>query len=214
MDEINKALEGELSEDQLKEFESKLSEEGKKLFQEAQAFKAKRQDEESKGKNLTDTNTQLETKQKELQDKIKADEETLNSLKQSTSQFRDEQIGKAQKKFFEEYKISEEDQAKYLDTFKKLDSGKIDPDLIFQDFVGVYAFLNKDSLLNAEEMRKKQEASATAINASEAGGQQTPPEGEAKKDFSEDVLAYAKRANISPEDAQRQVTEGMVRKYQ
>ncbi len=204
-DVIKKLSDGQLSDDEVKVLESKLSEEGKKLLKEALAFTTKRQDEATKAE-------QFANKVKELQAQIQSEEEKLGKMKSEGTQFRQEQVDKARDKFFSEYKIPVEKQAEYLEKFKALDSGKVDSDLIYQDFVGVYAFLNKDALLDAEKQRIEAERVAAEEAAKAAGndGGSGGGGGETPK-FSETTQKLSKDAGIPVEAADKIVKEGMTR---
>lgn len=205
---ITKLRNGELNETEVKEFEGKLSEEGKKLLKEALAFTTKRQDEEGKVR-------EKEAKVFELDTLIKQEEEKLSKTKDQGAQFRQEQVDKARDKFFKEYNVPAEKQAEYLEKFKALDTGKVDSDLIYQDFVGVHAFLNKDTLLKAqqdqiESQRIADEELARQANGGQGGGghQDAPPK------YSKEATELAKKAGITEESANRQITEGMERKLE
>lgn len=203
---ITKLRNGEISETEAKEFESKLSETGKGLLKEALAFVTKRQDEGTKAADL-------EKKTAELAENIRTEEEKLSKMKDQGAQFRQEQVQKAKDKFFAEYKIPAEQQAQYDDKFKALDSGKVDSDLIYNDFVGIYAFLNKDTLLEAKkkEVDMQRQADDEAARAAGAGNGSGGPE-DKKPKFSEAVSTLAKTAGISEEAANRQINgEGMGR---
>lgn len=204
-DVIKKLSEGQLSDDEVKVLENKLSDEGKKLLKEALAFTTKRQDEATKAE-------QFANKVKELQTQIQSEEEKLGKMKNEGTQFRQEQVDKARDKFFTEYKIPAEKQNEYLEKFKALDSGKVDSDLIYQDFVGVYAFLNKDTLLDAEKQRIEsqriadEEAARGAGNGGGSGGG-----GDESPKFSESTQKLAKDAGIPVEAADKIAKEGMTR---
>lgn len=201
---ITKLRNGEVTESEIKEFESKLSEEGKKLLKEALAFTTKRQDESNKA-------SELEKKTAELAENIRQEEEKLSQMKSQGLQFRQEQVDKAKAKFFAEYKIPVEKQAEYEAKFKSLDSGKVDSDLIYQDFVGVYAFLNKDTLLKTEQDRIKMEQQAEEEAARAAGGGGSGGPGNEPPKFSKEATELAKKAGITEEAADRTVKQGMTR---
>jgi len=162
MDEdIKKALDGELDDQGLKDLESKLSDEGKRILKEALAFKAKKRDEEEKAKKASEIADAEEKRVADLKAEADRIENELSHSKEQMSQFRQEQILKAKNKFFSDYNIPAEQQEEYSKKFERFDSGKVDPDLIYDDFVSVYAALNKDALLKSqkdiEEMKKNAE---------------------------------------------------------
>jgi len=201
---LDKLSKGELGESEVKEFEGKLSEEGKKLLREALAFTTKRQDELGKSQ-------QLETKVKELQASVIAEEAKISQMKSEGTQFRQEQVDKARTKFFTDYNIPVEKQTEYEEKFKALDSGKVDSELVYQDFVGVYAFLNKDTLLKADSEKRDMERKAAEEAARGAGGGGNPPAGDPPKTHSDVAMKLAKDAGITPEAATRIEKEGMTR---
>lgn len=130
-------------------------------------------------------------------------------------QFREEQKGKAIKKFVDDFGLSEGEQEKILAQFEKMDSGKMDADNIYDDLVGVYAFLNRDTLVKADQERKAREAAAEAEAAQAAGGPGgAPNDGNKPPKYSEAAQNLAKQANISEEAAERQLTQGTKRVFQ
>lgn len=212
MDEnITKALNGELDEKGLQDLEASLSDEGKRLLKEALAFKAKKKDDEEKARKAEAEAKAEAEKLEAIRKEIASESEKLESTKKETSQFRQEQILKAKTKFFAEYKIPAEEQEKYTQTFEKFDSNKVDPDLIFDDFVSVYAALNKDSLLKAQKEAEELKKNADLHNAGEAGSHSTPPAGQEPPKFSEAAMELSKKAGISPEAADKQLKQGMSR---
>lgn len=133
-----------------------------------------------------------------------------------TKQFRNEQKEKAVRKFKSEFGISDEEwETKYRSEFESKDSGKMDADNIYDDIVGVYAFVNKDKLVQADKERQAREAAAAAETAQSAGGPQgAPNDGNEPPKYSEAAQSLAKQAGISEEAAERQITQGTKRVYQ
>lgn len=131
------------------------------------------------------------------------------------TKFREEQKQKAFKKFQSDFGLSEEEAERINTQFEKMDSGKMDADNIYEDYVGVYAFLNKDKLVQADKERKAREAAAAAETAKGAGGAQgTPKDGNEPPKYSEAAISLAKRAGISEEAAERQLADGTKRVFQ
>jgi len=135
---------------------------------------------------------------------------------ETMSKFRDEQKDKAIARFNEQFKDAPEEQRKeVLAHFSTIDSGKVDADNIYNEIIGAYAFVNKDSLLEAGAEKAKREAEAaaeTAADAARAGGE--PNNGNQPPKFSPAVTDLAKRANISEEAAQKVATQGTSRVHQ
>ncbi len=205
-DDVTKLLNGELDEKGMTELTSKLSEEGKKALSEAIGLRKER----TSVQTATEAEKQkLEQVQKELKDA----EEKLNSTKQSTNQFREEQIGKAKVKFFEDFKVPPEKQAEYESTFKGIDSGKIDPELIYKDFVKVHGALNAEDLLKSQKSQEEMKRQADEETARAAGAFPANPPSKEPQKFSDEAVKLAKDANITPEAAERQIKGGMKRSY-
>ena len=174
-------------------------------------------------------NTQLTDAEKAAEDTaIKAAEEAATKAKaddaggvppakdETMSKFRDEQKDKAIARFNEQFKDAPEEQRKeVLAHFSTIDSGKVDADNIYNEIIGAYAFVNKDSLLEAGAEKAKREAEAaaeTAADAARAGGE--PNNGNQPPKFSPAVQDLAKRAGISDEAAQKVATQGTSRVHQ
>lgn len=203
-DFVKKVLDGEVSEDELKAFTDKLSEEGKTILAQSLAFRDKRKDEEGK------FNTEEERRTKAKAD-ADAEEARLNQLRGENSQFRTEQISKAKAKFFADYKIAPEQQAQYDDEFKKLDSGKIDPDFIYKDLERTHVALNSDTYLESERKQRQMERNAEEFNQGGAGSHSHAPGGNEPPKFSETAKQIARESDISEEAAAKIEKEGMVR---
>lgn len=199
-EDVTKLLNGELEDSKVSELTAKLSDEAKKSLSEAVALRKERN---SVAESLK---ADKEAKEK-ITAELKEAEERFNSLKKNTSQFRQEQIDKAKQKFFSDKGIKPEQQGEYTELFGKLDSGKVDPELIYKDLVRVHAALNADKVEEAEALRKQ--AELATLNA--AGRQQTITPGKETPKYSDEVVKYAREAGISEEAAQRQLTSGMKR---
>lgn len=131
------------------------------------------------------------------------------------TKFREEQKGKAIKKFVTEFGVSDEEKTKILDQFEKMDSGKMDAENIYDDLVGVYAFLNRDTLVQADKERQARQAAAEEETQNAAGGAAgAPNDGNKPPKYSEAAQSLAKQANISEEAAERQIAQGTRRVFQ
>ena len=205
-DDVIKALQG-LDETGLAEVGQKLSEAGRKSLAEAVALRKER----TSVQEATDAEkSKLEAIKKELQETA----DKLDSTKKATSQFRDEQIGKAKTKFFNDFKISPEKQAEYEATFKGLDSGKVDSDLIYKDFIRAHGAINADTLLGSDKTLEDQKEQARLAAIAAAGRSEGAPPGKEPKKFSDEAENLAKNAGISPEAAEKQIKGGMKRVHE
>lgn len=189
-EEITKAIvEGTLSPETIAALESKLSEAGKEELKKAQAFATKRRDEESKAK--------------------KSEGEPVTAKADDTGiRFRNEQVEIAKGKFFAQFGIPAEKQGEYEETFKRLDSGKVSAELIIEDLKGVHAFLNRDSLLTAQEQQRQMEANAAAANAAAAGPSGSAPSTTKREEHSDEAVALSKEAGVDVTKAEEVLARG------
>lgn len=196
-DEINKIVEGQASEEEVKELEAKLSEAGKKELREVLALKEQRKAEEARLATAKQT----------------ADEEDgkAKAARESQTQLRTEQISKAKESFFTEYSIPEADRSEYEELFTKVDSGKMDPDLIKQDFIKAYAAKNADVLLKSHQEKLEMEKRAAEANAQGAGSHSSKPGDMEPPKYSDEVKKIAETSNIPVEAADKIAKEGMHR---
>lgn len=137
---------------------------------------------------------------------------TLEQTKSQVTQFRQEQVEKAKAKFFSSFGVSDEDKPKIEEKFAKLDSGKVDADLIFSDFVSSYAAANPQAYLDNKTRIEKMDADAKAAILSAASGHQSPPAGGDKPKFDEKTRKVAEEAGITPEAADTVLKQGMTRR--
>lgn len=196
-DEINKIVEGEATEEQVKEIEAKLSDAGKKQLREVLALKAQRKAEEAR-----------------LAEIKKSSEEEANKAKaarDSQTQLRQEQISKAKESFFTEYSIPEADRSEYEELFTKVDSGKMDPELIKKDFIKAYAAKNADALLKSRQDVLEMERKAAEANAAGAGSHSSKPGDMEPPKYSDEVKKIAETSGITVEAADKIAKEGMHR---
>lgn len=152
-------------------------------------------------------------KAEQIISEAKAAEESLKASRGEITQFRQEQIGKAKEKFFTTFNaIPEEDKPKVEEMFKRLDSGKVDADLIFKDFVSSYAAVNPDGYITATKKLSDMEKNAAAANAAGAEPSSSAPGSDKNKKFDEKTVKVATEAGITPEAADTVLKQGMTRK--
>lgn len=207
--DINKIVDGDLTEDQIKEVEAKLSETSRTQLRELLAIKSQRRAEEERLQKAQDENkAAAEAAQKNREE----EEARIAAARKSADQFRLEQILKAETKFFNDYKIPVEEQTTIRDLFHKLDSGKVDPDFIYQDFISAFAARNSGQLLEAQKIKldmERQAAEAEAQGAAGTGGGGSGDPNPSK--FSKETQELAKKSNIPLEAADKIAKEGMHR---
>lgn len=145
-----------------------------------------------------------------------AERKAQEGNKGQSEQFRKEQVDKAASRLFTQFSIPEDKRQSILETFKKIDSGKIDSDLIFNDLKIAYAASNADTLIDAETKVKEGVANAARHNAGAAFSQnfQPTPDG---KEYSKEAKALVteglkKGIVIKIEDAERIAKQGFDRK--
>lgn len=132
------------------------------------------------------------------------------------SQFRKEQVDKAKNRFKDAFSHLEAEKInEVFAQFEHVDSGKVDADNIYQDLIGAYAFINRDSLVAAETEKRQREANAEEdrIEGARSNGG-SPKDGNQPEKVKQAVKQVAKAAGISEEAAQKVVTEGNTRTYQ
>ena len=194
-EEITKAiLEGQLTPETLTALENSLSEAGKAELKKAQAFVAKRRDEEAKLG----------------QPSQKKDDQGEGNGADTTARFREETIQSAKSRLFSEFAVPSERQAEYDEAFKRLDSGKMTLENIYEDFKGVHAFLNRDTLLTAKQEQERMEAEAASRAAASAGSPGGSPSGQQTHD-EKVVEKFAQENGVPVDVAKRVLTEGTTR---
>lgn len=184
-------------------------------------------DEEGKSDDLGQlTPEQLAEKKTKTIEEIKAlrqEKQRVKTLAETTQQefskkFREEQIGKAKQRFYSEFSDLDEQSKKAVDEeFVRTDSGKIDAENIYQDYVGAYAKLNAPSLIEAKKEKEKLEKNAAEYNAQMASsmGSGQPTEG---KTYSQEAYDIVKKAvqeglRLTLDEAERVVKQGLTRKF-
>ncbi len=160
----------------------------------------------------------LRAEAKRLEDKKKE----LEGDKNTVSQFRSEQVQKAKARLLSDPKfpLTDAEKVSFDELFAKLDSGKVDADLIFQDLTRTYAALKSDSLISAgqrvTEMEKNAaEFSAQGANATGGGLSQADVEKyspEARTLYLDWQRAGFKGKAFTLDAATKQLTQGNRRK--
>jgi hypothetical protein len=210
-DFVTKVLEGSVSDEEINTFKEKLSEDGKSVLNQALAFRDKRKDEENKANEAAGKATTEEQRLAKAKADADAEEARLAALRSEGTQFRQEQISKAKARFFTEYGIAPENQAQYDTEFTKLDSGKMDPDLIFKDLERTHVALNSDTYLESERKQREMQRNAETYNAGGAGSQTHAPSGQEPPKFSQLAEKIAQDSEISVEAAAKIEKEGYSR---
>ena len=120
----------------------------------------------TKREELTAITKEKERRQAQLDNPPKDTKKDTEVL----TQFREEQVLKAKQKFFSDPKFSlnEQEKTELEETFKRLDSGKVDADLIFNDLKKAFAFIKSDSLLTAGDKLKEFEKNAVMFGVQSA----------------------------------------------
>ena len=194
-EEITKAIiDGTLSEDLIKSLETKLSDAGKEELKKAQAFAAKRRDEEDKAKKAEETR--------------KSSEENLNQTNGMVQKFRDEQINSAKTKFFDTYGIPVEQRAAYDEAFKTSDKGSMTSETIYGELENIHLILNKDTYVSAYQKQQNMQKAAQDHKEGSAGSYSAQPSGETPPEHSEEATNLAAEAGVSVQTAERVLRDG------
>lgn len=189
-EQFDKILSGEATLDQLEETQ---------VPEYYKYVKDKADEEQSRVAGLREARRSLEGKAEETTEKKKAEDEEM-------SQFRKEQVEKARRKLVEQFGLTEEEEQTVMSTFSRLDSKRVDADLIFEDMQSALAASQAKNFVSLykddKEARKKAEAEIAAQMAGGAGAGQSQ---ESKVDPK--VKAFADEKGLSVEDAQK-ILEG------
>lgn len=131
------------------------------------------------------------------------------------AQFRSEQVEKAKNKLYSTVKLTDEEKTQVEEKFKRLDTGKLDSEFIYQDYVAAVAAVNAPKYLELTSEKDRNEAEAKAELERQAASGEAPPADPDKdgKKYSDEAYALAKKAGITPEEANRQLSSGMTRTY-
>lgn len=202
--DVEKIVGGELSHEDIEKLDKELTEE-----QKAEVVQKATGDFKETLKSLSalrKEKNRIETKTKELDEKAK-------TVDDKVSQFRNEQVQKAKDRFKTEFGLTDEEFSKVEETFKRTDEGHVDADFVFDNLKRTYAYLNPDTLLKAKSEQDRMAKNANNANASEAGSHSAKPsDGQEIKKFSDAAVSLAKQAGITPEQAEKQISQGMSRK--
>jgi hypothetical protein len=126
------------------------------------------------------------------------------------AKFREEQLLKAEIKFKHDFKLSDDEFTQIKDQFGRVDSGRIDADLIYKDFVGAYAFVNSEALIATQQKQSEMQQGATQATIAAAGTfSGDPASGQGTKEYSPEVKALAEQAGIPVEVAAQYLDEGI-----
>lgn len=128
-------------------------------------------------------------------------------------QFRDEQIIKAKNRLYSNVTLSDEEKTKVEEKFSKLDSGKLDSDLIYEDLLSAVAAANPQKFISLSKEKEEAERAAQEELARQAGGSSSGGGSSEPKKYSDEVVRLSKEANIDLEAAKRQVEQGTKRVY-
>lgn len=222
---LEKTLKGELSGDALQAEVEKLDVEGQTTLKKLAADSAKTSLAEATGlRKERDRANDLKTQaEKEAEEAAKKAEDVKKAAEaggekppakdETMSQFRKEQKDKAIARLQSERQLTNEQTAQVVEHFNKIDSGLVDADNIYNELLGAYAFINRDTLLTADAEKRKREQTAAEAEAEAAGGAKGEPSGSNPPKFSEAVVDLSKRASITPEAAQKIATEGTKRVF-
>ena len=141
--------------------------------------------------------------------------EDLEKDKNEVTQFRREQIMKAKEKFLTTFPDAKDKIDLIDEKFARLDSGKIDSDFIYSDFVSAYAASDPDGYLTARQKAADLKKGAENFNAGSAGySSSKPADGSDQKKFDEKTTQVAKEAGISEEAAEKVLKQGLTRRYE
>jgi len=164
--------------------------------------------------------------EQERADKAKADaeaeEERLRKIREGNQpkldpamqQFRSEQVFKAKTKLLSSVKLTDEEMRVVEEKFSRLDTGKLDADLIYVDYVSAVAAANPEKylMLTNKQQAAEQAAAEEEQRQAASGGGSSGGGGDDKK-YSDEVKKLSKDAGISLEAAQKQITQGNKRVY-
>lgn len=131
------------------------------------------------------------------------------------AQFRTEQVEQAKTKLFSntKFNLSQEEKALVEEKFKRLDSGKVDKELIYNDFLEAYAAVRSSKLISDSEKSFEFEKNAAQFNAAGAGGTSgmSSPDDAKYSQAAKDLFREFQKAGImdkSIDDCQKIVSKG------
>lgn len=157
-DIVEKALKGESYEDDIKDFDdAKVIELNVAL---KDAFKTEADTELGRVTALRAEKRRLEGNPPEKKEVV------------AQSQLREENITIAKEEFFADakFKLTDDEKVQFEAEFKKLDTGKMSPKLIFADLKKAYASVKSESLLENQDKMTEYEKNAATFMADQGGG--------------------------------------------
>lgn len=167
-------------------------------------------------KNTLSQMTALRKEKNRVESKIEEKPETPPEPQPNPMDaFRQEQLLKAKEKFRKDYGLDDTQMAGIEEQFGRVDSGKIDADLIYRDLVGTYALVNSDSLLESRNQVQKMKDGAANATMNAAGSVSSDPgAGNTKIEYSAEATTLAEQAGIPVEAADKYLKEGLSQRYQ
>lgn len=216
-EKFEKVLKGEIKTDgftaeELVEYHKFVSELSKEEEKKLVGIRQARQAEEKK---LADAKAEEEAKKQEAEAEEARRKAEAAGQNPEMTQFRKEQVEKAKRKLFGLKDFSDNEKKVIEEKFVKLDSGKLDADLIYEDFLSAFAAANPSKYMQLSQEKDEAEKAAAEALANAAGSTDSNPEGgEGEKKFSDEVMRYSKEYGITPKAAQKQMQSGMKRVHQ
>jgi hypothetical protein len=213
MQKFQDVLEGklkvaDLTAEEMPDFVKFAKAEGEKVLGETTGFRGARQAEELKLSGMKEKVTEAEGII------AKADELKKPALSPEMQQLRSEQVEKAKERLWASLKgVSEDQKSQVLERFKNLDTNKMDAEFIYRDLLAsaAAAMPERFAQLHNEQVGREEAAQAEIQRQAEANGGTPPPN--PKDKFPKEVLDLAQQAGITPEEAQKQLTQGNKRVY-
>lgn len=100
----------------------------------------------------------------------KEDDEDPEKENQVLTQFRSEQVLKAKNRLINDprFPLTEAEKSELDKVFSRIDSGKVDADLILEDYMAAYAVVKRTDLISAKEKTEKMEKDAAAFTSAGA----------------------------------------------
>lgn len=175
---------------------------------ELEKAKAEIQDYEKRKEALAQELARVQEEITRLKEERREEKEKEESF---LEKLRKENFEAAVTRFFNEFGYKPEDQSKFLEAFKKYDSGAVNPDLIYEDLLRAHVALNPKKYISLEKELEKLRESSTSFNAEMSttgfiSGEKTSPGVE----LTEDDIRAAKWANIPLERYKELKAKGLI----
>ena len=206
MDELlDKFLKDEVTPEQFDTELNKLSPEEKVKFDEKLATPEVRAQLTAKGKEAVEALKGLRKAAKVIGDGAKPD---------LSANLRKENVAKASKRFFEEFKIPADEQATYLSSLEQSSSDTVSEDLLYAGLGRIYASTHANELLEGKkklDTMKQNGEEYNAAHAGAAGSGDHNPEGKPRDPKVLEWMADAAKKGVpfaSYEAAERALNEG------